>query len=85
MKRRICYHVISEMIEKIPLDKKELIKDLTWNFEDAKYKAPEENLQWLRTQETLIKHIPKPIEEWEFEVLSIFTTLPIDVIKNNKI
>lgn len=44
-------------MEKIPQEKSELIKDLRWNFEDAMYKAPEETLQWHRTQETLLKNI----------------------------
>jgi len=81
MKRRNCCAVIAKMMVKIPKEKTELIKDLEWNFEDASYKAPEETLQWQRTQQTLIKHLPKPTEEWEFEILSIFTTQPIDDIK----
>ena len=81
MNRRNCCSVISEMIKKVPANNIEFIKDLEWNFEDASYKAPEENLQWIRTQKTLIKHITLPKEEWEFEVLSIFTTQPIDLIK----
>lgn len=81
MSRRDCCQVIKEMLIKIPLDKTELIEDLKWNFEDASYKAPEETLQWSRTQETLIKHFPLPKEDWEFEVLSIFTTQPIETLK----
>lgn len=78
---RNCCQIISQMIEKIPTDKTEFIKDLQWNYEDASYKAPEETLQWHRTQSTLIKHIPKPSEDWEFEVLSIFTTQSVDDIR----
>jgi hypothetical protein len=69
------------MIKQIPEDKKEFIKDLQWNCEDAFYKAPEQSIQWYRTQQTLIKHIPKPEEEWEFNVLSIFTTKSIEDLK----
>ena len=61
MTPRNCPQIIKQMIEKIPSDKTEFIKDLEWNYEDASYKAPEEILQWERTQETLIKHIPKPV------------------------
>ena len=82
MKRRNCCQVIAEMLEKVPTEKTELIKDLEWNFEDASYKAPEETLQWQRTQQTLIKHLPEPKEQWEFEVLSIFTTQSIDDLKS---
>ncbi|MCK4521048.1 MAG: hypothetical protein KAU20_00615 [Nanoarchaeota archaeon] len=81
MERRNCCQVIFKMLAKIPTEKTELIKDLKWNFEDASFKAPEESLQWERTQNTLIKHFPKPTEDWEFEVLSIFTTQSIEEIK----
>lgn len=81
MKRRDCCTVIGEMLVKIPKERTELIKDLEWNYDDAFYKAPEETLQWKRTQQTLIKHIPIPTEDWEFEVLSIFTTQSLDEIK----
>lgn len=80
-KRRDCCFVIKQMLDKIPTDKEEFIKDLEWNFNDASYKAPEEVIQWVRTMETLMKHIPNPTENWEFEVLSIFTTRSIDELK----
>lgn len=70
---RSCQEVIRQIIEKIPVEKVDFIKDLEWNFEDAGYKAPEETLQWERTQYTLMKHMPKPILDWEYEILSIFT------------
>lgn len=81
MKRRNCWEVIQQMINKVPEDKEALLDDLEWNLEDAAYKPPEETIQWQRTQSTLIKHIPKPIEDWEFEVLSIFTTMSIEDLK----
>ncbi len=81
MERRICTEVIAQMLEKIPKDKELLISDLQWNLEDASYKAPEETLQWQRTVNTLRKHIPHPQEDWEFEILSIWTTRPVDELK----
>lgn len=83
MNRRDCGLVITEMLTKIPKtkDNVDLIEALDWNREDASYKAPEETLQWQRTQQTLIKYIPIPKEEWQFEVFSIFTALPIEVVK----
>lgn len=77
-----CCVVIKQMLEKIPSDRIDFIEDLRWNYEDASYKAPEQTLQWSRTQHTLIKHIPLPKEDWEFEVLSIFTTQSVDDIKS---
>ncbi|MEK6829037.1 MAG: hypothetical protein AABY15_02840 [Nanoarchaeota archaeon] len=81
MERRECTTVIKSMMEKIPSDKVEFIKDLEWNFTDASYKAPEETLQWHRTMQTLQKHIPNPSLDWEFDVLSIFTTKTIEELK----
>ncbi len=80
-KRRNCCFVIKQMLQEVPLTETDFIKDLEWNFEDASYKAPEETLQWERTQQTLIKHIPKPKEDWHFKVLSIFSTMTVDEIK----
>lgn len=81
MKRRNCAEVITEMIKKVPGDRVEFLKDLMWNFEDSLYKAPEETLQWERTMRTLIKHIPSPAVQWEFDVLSIFTTKSVEQLK----
>ena len=81
MNRRNCCIVISKMLEKIPKDKVEFIKDLEWNYEDAMYKAPEEVIQWNRTYKTLTKHITIPKEDWEFEVVSVFTTQPVNELK----
>jgi hypothetical protein len=79
--RRNCCLVILAMIEKIPLDREDIVEDLQKNFKDALYKAPEETIQWERTMSTLIKHIPDPKEAWQFEVLSIFTTKSIEELK----
>ena len=80
-KRRDCVAVIASILELVPTEKTDLIKDLEWNMDDASYKAPEENIQWIRTSETLQKHIELPSEEWEFEVLSIFSTQSVNDIK----
>lgn len=81
MERRNCCEVIRKMIEKVPEEKLDFIKALQWNYEDASYKAPEETLQWTRTMQTLQKYIPNPQQDWEYEILSIFTTKPIDQLK----
>jgi len=79
--RRNCCVVILEMLVAIPISEKKLIADLEWNLEDASYKAPEQIIQWERTMDTLMKHIPTPTEDWEFEVLSVFTAKPIQTLK----
>lgn len=81
--RRNCCEVISQMLEKVPASETSLREDLEWNKEDASFKAPEEDIQWIRTSLTLRKHIGKPTEEWHFEVLSIFTTLSIEDLKSS--
>lgn len=78
---RNCCAVIKEMLDLIPATKTEFISDLTWNLEDASYKAPEETIQWVRTQSTLEKHIPLPTEDWEFHVIHIFTTIPMETLR----
>jgi len=81
MKIRNCCDVIRDMINEIPVDCEDFIKELNWNYEDASYKAPEETIQWKRTSETLGKYITIPIEDWEFRVCSIFTTKSVEELK----
>lgn len=80
--RRNCCEVIKKMLNEIPKDRIDFIADLRWNYEDASYKPPEETIQWSRVQETLMKHITKPVEDWEFKVISIFTTKTISEIQS---
>jgi len=77
MTPRNCQEVIKQMIELIPSAYGKFIKDLEWNYEDSFYKSPEETIQWERTSKTLQKHIPNPSTVWEYEVLHIFTTIPV--------
>jgi len=81
--RRNCCAVIANMLLEVPLTEESLIADLEWNLDDASYKAPEQTIQWVRTHETLLKHIPKPTEEWHFKVLSIFSTMSVEDIKKD--
>lgn len=81
MKRRLCHKVITEMLAHIPQYNTDLIEALSWNYNDSLYKAPEETLQWERTMKSLQTFIPNPVEDWEFKVLSIFTTKPIEELK----
>ena len=77
MERRDCCEVITKMLNTIPEEKNELIKDLHFNFENAGY----ETMQWQRTIQTLTKHIPIPTEDWEFMAVSILTTQSVEKIK----
>lgn len=80
-KRRTCTDIITLMLNEVPSSETEFIEALKWNYEDASYKPPEETIQWGRTMETLMDFIPNPSEEWEFKVLSIFTTKSIEDLK----
>lgn len=79
--RRDCAKVIDEIITKIPADKTTFISALKHNRNSAQYKAPEETIQWDMLAETLYKFIPKPITDWEFEVVSIFSTISIEDLR----
>lgn len=80
---RDCCEVIKKIKEIIPKNKVELHTALDWNYEDAMFKAPEETLQWEKTAQTLNKYIPKPIDDWEYEIVSIFTLIPIEKLKED--
>ncbi len=83
MVRRNCVEVIKLMLKEIPLIEENFnfIYNLKWNLNDASYKAPEQDIQWIRTSETLQKFIPNPNLDWHFQVLSIFTTKTINELK----
>ena len=78
---RNCCDVIKEMISKVPEDKTNLLIRLNKNLEKAAYKAPEETVQWVEVQDTLIEFMKKPTEDWEFEVLSVFTTKSVSELR----
>lgn len=78
---RDCRTIIKEMLSIIPKEQFNLIDALERNYDDAVYYPPESNIQWIRVHETLVKYILNPVEDWEFEVLSIFTTKSIDELK----
>jgi len=73
--------VLTEILAEVPKDEIELIKQLEWHIEDGNYKAPEETLHWRRVSETLGEDITPPTKDWEFKVLSIFSTLPLYEVK----
>lgn len=73
--------IVEQIMEKIPLSKKNFKSHLQGIYEDSFYKAPESRIPWDRTCEILNIHIPIPKEEWEYEIVSIFTTTPIEKLK----
>lgn len=85
-KPRDIVEVINQIIEKVPIDNIEFRKRLQWVMEDSYYKAPELMwISWERLQEAIIEFIPpekRPKEDWECEILSIFSTIPVNDIKD---
>ena len=79
---RNCCSVIEEMIKFIPKEEEDLIRALSWNYEDSLYKAPEETIQWERTSDTLVRYIGTPNinKSWQIKILSIFSTIPEEEI-----
>jgi len=73
--------VLTKMISFIPSDKKELLERMAWHIEDGHYKAPELGTHWNSVGKSLQEFFPLPKEDWEFEVLSEWTTLSIEQLK----
>lgn len=83
MIRRNCCQVIDQIKAKVPEERKFFLKDLDEVRKDAAYKAPEETIQWERLHRCLLSEIFPPNEEWEIEIWSIFSTVPVERIKED--
>lgn len=81
-KPRICYEVIDAMIALIPKEETLFIEMLESERGDSLYKSIEETSQWTRLAIVVKSFInPSPIHDWEFLVLSVFTTLSVEELK----
>ena len=78
---RICHEVIDAMIALIPKKESVFIEMLESEREDAVYKSIEETTQWTRLAIVVNSFINPAIQDWEFLVLSIFTTLSVEELK----
>ena len=72
--------IIQSMISRIPFGNGLLITELNDLVNKHRYSSSKIE-KWTEAQKVLIERIPHPIEDWEFDVLSIFTELPIEQIK----
>lgn len=83
--RRNCCDVIQQILNIVPEEEISLIKSLKWCLEDASFKAPEETIQWQRTYDAindyLINKKESTPEEWEYKMLSIFSTKSVKELK----
>ena len=76
--------VINEMIEVIPIKNAEFISELERiKLDQIQWTAPESMVRWEEVSYTLEDYLynPKPIEEWHFKVLSIWSTVSVEEIK----
>ena len=82
---RFITDVITEILTVVPSFEGHLRHELESIHESACYTAPEaQQLRWVQLQDCLLTNIgTTPTLEWEFEVLSIFSTVPVEEIKKD--
>lgn len=79
---RSVVDTIDKMIDKIPEGNEKFLSDLRSCRESAVCRAPELVLtSWNQLSDVVNGFIDDDPEEWEYEVLSIFTTKSVDVLK----
>jgi len=80
---RNLVNIIQKMICEIPKTEIKFINRLKTSQQNVLFTAPElRYLRWEEVHETLWGFIPNmPTEEWQFKVLSIFSTKTLDELK----
>jgi len=80
---RNLVNIIQQMIDEIPITEQDFINSLKDNQNSVSYAAPElMSMWWNEVVDTLWDFIPEtPTEEWQFKVLSIFSTKTVDELK----
>ena len=76
-------NIIQQMIDEIPFDEQDFINNLKDNQSSVSCVAPELiSMWWNEIHETLWNFIPeKPNKEWQFKILSIFSTKTVEELK----
>lgn len=80
-------NVIEEMLKVIPSTEEDLITSLKDNLESVRFSAPEVmGMRWNQVYynticDNIFKDNKIPNKEWQYQVLSIFSTKPIEQIK----
>ena len=82
---RDLVNVIENIIAEIPSTEEDFINELNDRLGRVTYSAPELiTMWWGETYRTLFSHIPEiPTKEWQFRIMSIFSKLDVDIIKEN--
>jgi len=77
--------VVDQIKTLVPQDKIEFIGRLDWVYQDACCRPPEDRRRsWEYLQQCLLKFIGLyPNEDWQFQVLSVFSTVTVEEIKED--
>jgi hypothetical protein len=83
MKDRVLSEVIDQIVAVIPETEVDFIVRLASNRSSVVICAPEMVPVWWReVHSTILDNVPSvPVEEWHYQVLSIFSTHPIEEMK----
>jgi hypothetical protein len=83
MSERNLSEVIDHIIAVVPVTEVDFIVSLASNRSSVNFCAPEMLPFWWReVHSTILDNVPSvPVEEWHYQVLSIFSTHPIDEMK----
>jgi len=84
-KMRNQISVVNEILKEIPDSEVDFINDLLHLRDGFLYKAPEEKkLCFDLISDIIFNYLYKPPKhDWQFKVLSIFSTLPVNRIKED--
>lgn len=76
--------VITNILNEIPDSEVDLISQLKDNRDSVTFSAPEMlPLWWGEVQSSLLSYLPEvPNEEWQFKILSIFSTKSVNELKS---
>ena len=76
-------NILQQIINEIPITEQEFTNNLKDNLSSVSCAAPELiNMWWNEVHETLWNFIPeKPNKEWQFKILSIFSTKTVEELK----
>lgn len=83
MEPRNVRDVIDEMLIHVPKEEKGLKYKLMSLKEDSFFAAPESTIIWNKISDLLEDEITYLQYDWEFEIASIFSTIPVEELKKN--
>lgn len=80
---RDLVYVIDEMLNVIPEKEKDFIRQLKRIQRDTYITAPENMVRWEEVSYALQDYLynPVPTKEWQYEILSIWSTRSIEDVK----